>query len=118
METSRHVVRNINRGFKCCTDHSCQAFLGITGKFHGFAVGIGTCWRIADGGKNEWVVSCTEADGSHAAEDCGHCTCEGIRGALIVQINGGFVSGLVSETKSAENWRLTIGGLCNPVYLL
>ena len=69
METSGHIVRDIDRGFQACSYHSCDPFLRVTGKLCGFIVSVRARRRIKDSREDERVVGYAEADGAYGAKD-------------------------------------------------
>ncbi len=95
MEPSRHVVRDVNWCFERCSYDPRDPLFSITGKFRSFFVGAGACWWTEDAGDNERVVSDSETNRSYSAEDGGDGSCQGVGGALVVEIFGRFVSGNV-----------------------
>jgi hypothetical protein len=95
MKSSRHVVREVNRGFQSSPNNSRDPFLTITCKFRSFLVGGGASWGIENRRNNERVICYTEADGAYGTKGGGYGACYGIGGALVVEIFGGIVSELV-----------------------
>lgn len=88
MESTGHVVSDINGSFESGAYHTRYAFLGVTCEFDGFVAGLRALWGVEDCGEDEGVVSYSQADGSYGAEDSGDCACYGIYRALVVEVCG------------------------------
>jgi hypothetical protein len=103
MESSRHIVCNIDRSLEYCAHHPRETFLGITSEVLGFFIGIGSSRGIANTGDDERVISCAKADCAYGSEGGGYDTCNGIGWALVVEVFSGFVSvGVRIENRQSE----------------
>jgi len=86
METSSHIVRDIDRGFESRSYDSRDPFLWVTGESGGFIASVGASWWVEDGGEYKRVVGYAEADRAYGAEDSGDGARDGVGGALVVEI--------------------------------
>ncbi len=106
METSRHIICNIDRSFEDCAYHTRETFLGITSEVFRFFIGIGSSGGIENAGDDERVISCAKADCAYGSEGGGDDACYGIGWALVVEIIGGFVSVGVRFENRETQWGL------------
>jgi len=78
MESTSHVISDVDRSFESSADDSRDAFLRVACEFSGFVAGFGALWGVEDCGEDEGVVGHSQADGSYGAEDGGDRACYGI----------------------------------------
>lgn len=103
MESSGHIVRNIDRSLEYCTHHTREALLGITSEGLGFFIGIRSSGGIEEAGNDERVISYSKTDCAYGSEGGGDDACYGIGWALVVEVFGGFVSvGVRIENRETE----------------
>ncbi len=71
MESSRHIVRDIDRSLEDCAHHPREAFLGITSEVLGFLIGVGSSGGFENAGDDERVISYAKADCAYGSEGGG-----------------------------------------------
>jgi hypothetical protein len=103
MESSRHIVGNIDRSLEYCSHHPRDTFLGIASEVLGFLIGIGSSGGFENAGDDERVIGYAKADCAYGSEGGGDGACYRISWALVVEVFGGFVSvGVKIENSEAE----------------